>query len=50
MLQNASRMIDRVYEMNYDNISVVPIKHTNKHSVCELDIVNSVIESGQVTN
>lgn len=48
-------MIDRIYELNYaenmsSNITVVPNKQTNTLDQCELDIVNSVIKSGEILN
>jgi len=45
-------MIDRVYELTYTEtshtVSILPNTNTNTHSSCELDIINTVIQSGQV--
>ena len=46
-------MIDRIYELINDSemshtVSVLPNSQTNTYSACELDLINSVIESGQV--
>ena len=53
-ITSVSRIIDRVYELNNStelpyNVSVQPSDQTNMHSPVELDIINSVIDSGKVT-